>query len=189
MASSTLTFPNQQELTQSVIHLAPPNELQVGESIASRINLDPVSLYTRGTELYKQKNYEEAITTFNKVLKLSPNFVEAYLNRGATFLALGDYPRAIENFEVALGLKPDFVEAYLNRGASFLELGNYSKALEDFESALKLKPDYVDAWFYKGAVFERQGQYEKHCWLLMRLSNANPPILKVGISEAIRYYI
>lgn len=150
MASSTLIFPNQKELTQSVINVAPLSNLQLGTSISSRINSDIVSLYTKGTELYNQQKYKEAITTFDTVLELSPKFVEAYLNRGASFLKLGDYSNALEDFESALKLKPNYADAWSNKGAVFEQQGQYEEALLAFNKAIKYQPNNHKGWYSRG---------------------------------------
>ena len=68
--------------------------------------------------------YEEALASFHKTLKLNPKFVQAYNNRGLTYLSLQSYQEALSDFDAALEIFPQFTDVYYNRGNLYKEMGN-----------------------------------------------------------------
>jgi tetratricopeptide (TPR) repeat protein len=104
---------------------------------------------------------KKAIVYLNNAVKLKPDYVEAYNNRGLAYFNLGQYQRAIEDYNKALSLKPDFAKAYYNRGSAYRHLGKHQRAIEDYDNALRLKPDFADAYYNRGAAYDDFGQYQR----------------------------
>src|SRR5262249_40154009 len=71
---------------------------------------------------------KKAIKDFDEAIRLDPQNVEAFNNRGAVYAELGDHPQAIADFSTALALQPTFAPAYRNRGNSYLETGDTDRA-------------------------------------------------------------
>lgn len=72
------------------------------------------------------------------MIKLNPNYADAYYNRGKARTALGDTTGAIADYNSALRLKPDLPEAYGNRGILYSQIGNKQAALADLQQAAQL---------------------------------------------------
>ena len=66
-----------------------------------------LKLYTSGMEKYNAANYELAIIDYSNAIKESPEFVEAYFQRGCAKHYSDDYKGAIEDFNKAIELRPD----------------------------------------------------------------------------------
>ena len=79
----------------------------------------------------------EAVSAYDMVLRLKPDFAEAYYNRGTAKTFIAEYEAAIADFDEAIRLKPEFVEAYYNRGLTKSTL-NQLAAEHDLRTALKL---------------------------------------------------
>jgi len=56
--------------------------------------------------LYKEEN-DAAIIEYNNALVLDPNYIEAYLNRGLLYGAIGDVNNAIKDFKTILKIDPN----------------------------------------------------------------------------------
>lgn len=80
----------------------------------------------------------EAVSAYDMVLRLKPDFVEAYYNRGTAKTFIADYEAAIADFDEAICLKPEFLEAYYNRGLTKSTLNQFEAAEHDLRTALKL---------------------------------------------------
>jgi len=105
----------------------------------------------------------KAIEYLNNGIKLQPDSVDAYNNRGLAYGKLGQYQRAIEDFNKAIRLKPDYPDAYCNRGFSYVKLKQNQRAIKDFNKAIHLKPDYANAYSNRGTVYLMQDNKELGC--------------------------
>ena len=108
----------------------------------------------------KQKEYEESIQYYNEAIKLKPDFVVAYYNRGVAHNNKGKYDNAIWDFNIAILLKFDYVEAYHNRGIAYNSKEEYDNAIRDFNMAIHLNPNYVLAYTNRGITCNNKGEYD-----------------------------
>lgn len=81
---------------------------------------------------------EDSIAANDRVIRLKPDYVAAYLNRGFAKAALGQHNDAIADYDRAIHLEPDNVEAYSNRGLAKNALNLKNEARKDFKTALEL---------------------------------------------------
>ena len=93
---------------------------------------------SRGNARYKVKDYQGAISNYNKALEIDPNYAKAYLNRGVARSNLKDYQGAISDYDKALKIDPNYADAYVNRGSALYMVGDKRKARGDWETAAQL---------------------------------------------------
>jgi tetratricopeptide (TPR) repeat protein len=62
----------------------------------------------------KIADYEQTIAECTAALRIDPNDVGAYNNRGLAYAYMGDYDQAVADFEAALQIDPDYTEAKKN---------------------------------------------------------------------------
>ena len=77
-------------------------------------------------------NMNSALEDYNEVVRLKPDFAEAYLNRGVVRVELGEHKEAITDYDKAIQFKPDLAEAY-SIGRGQCEVGLWSQ----YKSALR----------------------------------------------------
>ena len=82
--------------------------------------------------------HEQITRDYDMAIKLHPDFVYAYFNRGNLRCALRDYRAAIEDYSEAIRRDPEFAEAYFNRGLARLSQGNTSQGIADLSKAGEL---------------------------------------------------
>ncbi len=89
----------------------------------------------------------------DRAIRISPDYVFAYDNRGEIKRMRGDYDSAVADFNTAIRLDPEFLSAYLDRGSTFKEMGNRKSARADFQTVLDMKGKgrAVDGWAKKRA--------------------------------------
>ena len=80
----------------------------------------------------------------------SPDYANAYENRGNAKVNLDQYQEAIADFDEAIRLQPDYAYAYANRGNAKVNLGQYQEAIADFDEAIRLQPDNAYAYADRG---------------------------------------
>ena len=69
--------------------------------------LDYRPLFNKANVLRDQQKFSEAVSFYTKALRLRPNVMEIYNNRGYAFFKLGKLNKAKEDFRFALRLAPD----------------------------------------------------------------------------------
>jgi tetratricopeptide (TPR) repeat protein len=94
--------------------------------------------YWRGRALLNTGQFDDAAEDFKTVIRLKPEFPEAYDNLGWLSARRGDYGEGILYLTKSLELRPENGWAHYNRGHMFLKRGDMESALKDFEGACKL---------------------------------------------------
>jgi hypothetical protein len=115
------------------------------EDKSNKLNL----LFELGKLLIAAQEYEEAVVSFDRALKIQPWNDAVWTARGFVLDILGRYEEAIDSYDRALRIKPDYCEAWYNRGIALKKLERYQEAITSFDQALKIKPDYTIAREYK----------------------------------------
>ena len=87
---------------------------------------------------------ELIIRDYDTCIRLNPDFIYAYFNKGNIRCMQRDYRSAILEYNEAIKRNPDFAEAYFNRGLTRLSLGDADKGIEDLSKAGEL--GLVDAY-------------------------------------------
>ena len=83
-------------------------------------------------------DYEIVKKDLDNVIRLAPDFVYAYYNRGNVLSMLKDYRAALADYDKAIELNPGFAEAYFNRGLTRIFLGNNKDGIADLSKAGEL---------------------------------------------------
>ena len=103
--------------------------------IALVMNLSPVhanesdasSYFNQAHALSKKRKFKQAKKLYTKAIELSPEYTEAYVNRGMIAFELKQNDDAITDFTKALELKPDYAMPHFLRGACFARKKQYKK--------------------------------------------------------------
>ncbi|NJO52136.1 MAG: tetratricopeptide repeat protein, partial [Leptolyngbyaceae cyanobacterium RM2_2_4] len=74
---------------------------------------------------------EEAIASFDRVLRLKPDSFKALDKKGYALVKLGRDREAIAQFDKALDIKPDYANAYYNKAVSYVLQGEVDPGLEN----------------------------------------------------------
>lgn len=101
------------------------------------------TLVNRGIIKLRRKSYRDARADFDAALRLEPEMGEAWVNRGASFVAERRYAEALPEIDKGLSLGADEPEkAYYNRALAHEGLDDLKAAYLDYLKALELKPDW-----------------------------------------------
>ncbi|MBF0540923.1 MAG: tetratricopeptide repeat protein [Nitrospirae bacterium] len=144
-------------------------------------------LNEKGLSLYNNGNYEDAINHFNKIIKVNPQYSDAYYNRGNSYYCLGNYQHAINDYNKAIELKPQNVESYYSRGLSYQKSGNYTQAKKDYNKAIEINPQKDVDYFFQGNSYHELGnekQTIKNFNIAAKMGNklAQDYLNKIGIN-------
>ena len=99
----------------------------------------------RGLTLHELKRFEEALASYDRALKVRPDYAEALLQSRFTLHELKRFEEALASYDRALTVRPDYAEALSNRGNTLHELKRFEEALASYDRALKVRPDFAEA--------------------------------------------
>ena len=102
-----------------------------------------------------------ALANFNKALKLSPDFLDAWIRKGITLYDMNECFEAESCFNKAIKLSPNSFKALYNRGKNRIKLKNYDEALTDLDKAVHIKPDHASAFEYLSDTYMYLGEKKK----------------------------
>lgn len=111
--------------------------------------------------LYKQKNFKEALILSNKVIEKNKNIPFLLNLNGLINLSLEKWQNAIFAFKKALDSDDKFVEAYNNIGVAYSHIGDDKKAVENYTLAIRLKKDYANGYNNLASHYDDLGQYSE----------------------------
>ena len=87
---------------------------------------------------------DQALADYNKAIEISPDYADAYNNRGEVYRKKNMIPQATADYRKATQLDKNFAEAYYNMGLMHELQKRGGLAVPEYENYLKFKPDAAD---------------------------------------------
>lgn len=132
-----------------------------------------------------KKDFQEALKSLDKALKIDPNNWLAHSNRGNVLKELNQFNAALKSYEKTIALQPSYAEAYNNIGNLLQDLNRHQEAIDYYRRAIELQPNYAEAYSNAGNALKRLNlldlalaAYEK----AMTLGDASEPALAAYLS-------
>ena len=96
-------------------------------------------LHIRAQEYLTLKQYKQAISDYNSLIELYPEYAGTYHDRAIAYKELGEFDNALSDLTKAIGMKHDTMDwprtAYEIRAAVYEAMGKYKEAIEDYSNA------------------------------------------------------
>lgn len=122
------------------------------QDIADENMRQSVIAYKKGVELLKTKNYDEAVTSFQKALEYNPKLSDAYYNIAQIYVFQKNYDEAYNNYTKAIAINPRDYDSILQAAKISYNRKNYSLVLkylnyipDDYSKYYVVKQLYKDA--------------------------------------------
>lgn len=115
----------------------------------------------QGNRYYELKQYEKAVESYSKAIRMQANTAQFYNDRGCAYDSLGEHDKAISDFEKAIELDPENTAAYINMGYTYNNLKKYDKAFSFLDQAIKLDPEGTVAYVNRGYIYICLKDYSK----------------------------
>jgi len=116
---------------------------------ALQLGPSPDYVYPRieavGVMFSRQGDTKRAISHFQKVLSIKPDFPEAHYRLANMLKREDNTDQAIGHYQQAIKLRPGYYQAHNNLANALLNKGKLEQAIEHYREALKIKPDYAEA--------------------------------------------
>jgi tetratricopeptide (TPR) repeat protein len=100
---------------------------------------------TRGSELYENDDFDEAIREFSAAVSLVPTNATYHTNLAVALSEIGEYERAVSEFHEAIRLDPGNAGTYLQLGYTYQEMERLQQAVEAWRQVEVLAPDSPEA--------------------------------------------
>ncbi len=134
--------------TSALVAATPPDGGAVAAApdagAASVASADPSGEERRETQramsLFREKRYDEAAQSFQRVLALHPGHVMATNNLGFTYFKLGRNDDAITWYRKTIAIDPKRAIAYANLGDALAQAGQTADAKAAYQKFLELQP-------------------------------------------------
>ena len=136
------------------------DSLKIKPQIEAKLN-DAGAYLNRGVAYMQKRQFDQAISDFNKALEINPSYAEAYDNRGGAYVAKGQYDLAILDFNKVLEVNPRNPGSYTNRGTAYMNKGMYDQAISDHTKAVEINPKFAWAYYGRGMVYSKKDQYDQ----------------------------
>ena len=143
-------------------------------------------LQSQAAALLEQRQFDEAIRDFTKILQADPDRADAWYGRGFAFLEKGFPDTAIEDLDRAIRLdstppqangqdgkpaivdpdlaarrKAEAAQAYCQRGRAYTMTGEYGRGVQDATEAIRLKPDFAAAYLWRAVAYLKDCKYDR----------------------------
>jgi len=128
---------------------------KIAKKISKELYLDlnpknEIYFYKRANAYKSIGDYKNAITDYNKAIKLSSDVEMYYEERAESYISLKQYKKAIEDYTKLLEFDNLNKNWYLKRAKCYEEREQYKKAIEDYTILIEFTPQVVD--YYKFRV-------------------------------------
>ncbi|TAE59192.1 MAG: DUF563 domain-containing protein [Nostocales cyanobacterium] len=109
-----------------------------------------------GHSIANQGDLETAISCWENITAIQPDYLPAYLNQAKLWQKLGEFNAAIENYKLAIDLQPDY-NYYYQLGLCYSHIQEWEKAKDCFLQVIEIKNDHAAAYSDLGFVILQQG--------------------------------
>lgn len=144
-------------------------------------------LFNRGIFYLAAEDYRNAISCFEKAVKINPRYAAAHFFTGYSKDALGQYPEAIEAYRQAVRIEPYFVEAHLRLGKIYSRLERYVEAVESYKQVVRIQPENPEASYKVGEICSILGRHTEAVKALKQAIRIKPDFAEAHLCLGIVY--
>lgn len=147
-----------------------------------------ISQMSDGVRSMNNGAYEEAFTTYGKVLEAAPEFAEAAYSMGLAKFKLKDFDSAVEYFKKAIEINPAHENAKaaitnvakntFNDGNNAYRRGDLESALENYRKVLGIDPEFYQAQYQIGVIEAKMRNYANAIEAYTRALEIKPEFYK-----------
>jgi tetratricopeptide (TPR) repeat protein len=115
-------------------------------NIWSRSGDDEIdALYRQGIAQMQASNLDDALTTFNEIVRRKPDFAEGWNKRATILYIAGEHRQSLKDCDEAVKRNPLHFGALSGMAQIHLILGHPEHALRAYERAVRINPNLPDA--------------------------------------------
>jgi tetratricopeptide (TPR) repeat protein len=116
-------------------------------TVAANTDPEAQKKFREGQKQLQKNNPSSAISNFKRAIEIAPDYTEAYLALGTTYMDTGGFLQAQELLTKVVTKEPNLPGARFALGAAYNRTKNYPQAEEQLRAGLKLKNDFADGHY------------------------------------------
>ena len=155
--------------------------------IDAQVSREAATHYNDAVLAIKEKDSKSAIAHFTEAIKVQPDYLKAYYNRGKSYLKLRKFDTAIKDFRKVTTLDRDYAIAYYYLGYAHLQLKEYPAAISAYNRTLVKDPTLTDVYKNRGIAYMKEGKWKSAIEDLSASYEHKPEDLSVIYNRAICY--
>lgn len=121
----------------------------------------PVMSNKLGIAYHQMLELDLARRSYERSIKLDPNYSEAINNLGTIYYAKKNYRKAVNQYRKALKLNPNSASIYSNLGTAQFARKKYQDAMEAYDKALQLDPEVFERRSSHGVLLQERSVQER----------------------------
>jgi tetratricopeptide (TPR) repeat protein len=140
---------------------------------------------------FGRENWEHSIELNQKILKIDPNYANAYNMLGYLNYYLGRYDEALASLDKYIQLCPNQANPRDSRGEILYARGEYEQALREFREAFNINPELDFPVLHMAATYAILGELKQmdYCFQTLAAQQENP-LTKYGyLIQQARLYV
>lgn len=162
-------------------------ELKEAEQREKEKSLTARDYFRRGFRAAQEGREQDAINEYTEAIRLDPDYIPAYNNRGNLYRSLKEHKKAFEDYNKALELNPQYAYAYNGRGLLYWDLKEWGNALENYNKAIELNPTYALAYRNRGLLYVELGELDNAVEDYTQAIQLDPKYKRAYLSRANAY--
>lgn len=127
----------------------------------SDVDFQKRDLFNRGRNQMSNEKFLDAVRSFELAIRIDPQFVDAWVEKGYAHFHLGEYSVAISSYNRAIELDVENAHAWNLKGLAYYKMKNYEKAIECCEKALDIDPNDGMSWYNKACYLTLSGKADE----------------------------
>lgn len=159
------------------------DELRLEEIRKELDNIENSVLLESGLTYLSISKFDDALTSFLKLLPELSDWWELNYLIGASYKGLNDYEKAIEYFKISLEKNELESDIYNELGISYFYMGDVIKAIEIFTNGIKNIKDDYKLYFNRGLGYMQLQRLEESYKDINRAAELNPDDENVNIQK------
>ncbi|HEV8238554.1 MAG TPA: hypothetical protein VGS57_04220 [Thermoanaerobaculia bacterium] len=122
---------------------------------------DPYALAQQADLYWEARRWNEAEATFQKLLAVDPNWVDAQNKMGYASMAQGRFAESEDRFRTYRYVAPDQANPHDSLGELFVLTGRFDEAQHELDTALRIRPDFCQSYLNLLEIARLSGHPER----------------------------
>ena len=138
------------------------------ETSLTDVDFNRKKLFSKGINLMADLKLEDASHTFQMLLRIEPNDVDALLKLGYARFHLEDYTESMRAYDKVLDIDVTNADAWNLKSLVFYERKSYGKALDCADKAIDSDPTFGMAWYNRSCYLSMLNEVPQSLDALIR---------------------